>query len=103
LILKTKAQVSFEKSTTAYQRFNISNQLHALKSNHSRYPVSYLYVSALPGCHHQGVFIVKQAVLGGPYPLPKLSSTLLGPANYVSNSSRPPSLDLPQLTQATST
>jgi len=42
-------------------------------------------------------------VLGGTNPLPKLSSTVLGPAIYVSRSLRSCSLDLPQLTQGTST
>jgi hypothetical protein len=43
------------------------------------------------------------AVRGEPQYLPKLPSNALGPATYVSSSSRPSSLDLPQLTQATST
>ena len=41
--------------------------------------------------------------LGGPQPLPQLSSTVLGPAPYVSDSLRPCSLDLPQMNQNTST
>jgi hypothetical protein len=39
-------------------------------------------------------------VLGGTNRLPKLSSTVLGPATYVSRSLRSCSLDLPQLNQA---
>jgi hypothetical protein len=41
-------------------------------------------------------------VLGEPQPVPKSSSTVLDLVTYVSSSSRPHSLDLPQLTQATS-
>jgi hypothetical protein len=36
-------------------------------------------------------------------PLPKLPSTVLDPATHVSSSSPPSSLELPQLTQTTST
>ena len=41
-------------------------------------------------------------VLDEPESLPKLTSTVVGPVTRVSSSSRPSSLDLPQLTQGTS-
>jgi hypothetical protein len=36
--------------------------IHALRSNTIDAQYSFLRVSALPGCHHQGIFVVTQVV-----------------------------------------